>query len=233
MRTSDRWAFVCLVVGVAVILGAVQLSAMLDKPPEALAPEADFCPDRPGGAAHPETGYKETAAPYRGGGPHPVALVPMDADIGGLDIPATWKAAGAAPKVQLVGCVYQDIVASKAEKGRTCSYSALPAHLGYQLRSRSDRSSKVVEVSLLEARYTVGVYEAGSAKQVGRFTVPGAAACPSRYKLDSGGVIAQEPDPGKLRAALRPYVERPVNGRAAPRPEPCGTSMIRWCSEPG
>lgn len=213
MRKSDRWSFVALGIGVAVILGGVQLFAMLDESPAPRpAPKFAFCPDNPTGGARPGTNYEEVAAPYQGKGPHPVELVLMQEDVDQIDLPLAWKPGpnDGPPKVQVVACVYQNMARSP-EKRPTCLYSPVPGHL-YSLRTQRDLS-RAVKVSLLKARYVFQLYEAKTAKPLGRFEVAGAKHCPTQYRLNTGGVIAQEPDEEGLRKALRHYVERTLSLR--------------------
>ncbi|TDE36422.1 hypothetical protein [Actinomadura sp. 6K520] len=204
MRRSDRWAFAVLGVGVAATLGGVQLAAMLDDPPTPLAAESEFCPERPGGAAQSDTGYAESGEPYRGGGPHPVAFNLRYAEVGNVDVPDRWKPGqdGSPPGPQLVACVYQDTSDSRDEL-RECLYT-------HSLGSPVD-PDKATKVSLLKASYIVQLYEAATAKPVARINVPGAESCPAVHEAnDSSGVIFEEPDTKKLRAALRPHIERSV-----------------------
>ncbi|MFI0452807.1 hypothetical protein [Actinomadura sp. 6N118] len=217
MRKSDRWSFVALGIGVAVILGGVQLFAMLDDPPAPPpAPKPAFCPDNPTRGARSGTSYEEVAAPYQGKGPHPVELVLMQEDVEQIDLPLAWKPGlnDGPPKVQVVACVYQNMVRSP-EKRPTCLYSHLPGHLSHSLRTQRDLS-KAIKVSLLKARYAFQLYEAKTAKPLGRFEVAGAKHCPAQYRLNTGGVIAQEPDEEGLRKALRPYVERTLSAQPSP-----------------
>ncbi|GAA0563605.1 hypothetical protein GCM10009546_27320 [Actinomadura livida] len=127
MRRSDRWAFAVLRVGVAATLGGVQLAAMLDAPPTPLAAESEFCPERPGGAARPDTGYAESGEPYRGGRPHPVAFNLRYAEVGNVDVPDRWKPGqdGSPPGPQLVACVYQDTADSRRSTRRTTPAASL------------------------------------------------------------------------------------------------------------
>jgi hypothetical protein len=62
-------------------------------------------------------------------------------------------------------------------------------------------------VELFEAEYVFQLFEAKTAKPVGQLQVPGAESCPGSVEVNSRTVF-QEPDTKKLRAALRPYVER-------------------------
>lgn len=206
MRRSDRWAFILGGVGLVVILGGVQVVAWLDDSPAPPAPESEFCPDRPNGAARSETGYRETAEPYRGNGPHPVHLDLRHAEIGQVDIPDRWKAGsdGAQPKARLIACVYRDDTTPPQEI-RTCLYSHYVHSPDFPVDTRNAQ-----KVPLLKAGYLIGLYEAKTAKPVGRIQVPGADRCPMYYRVDSGGTVFQEPDTRKLHAALRPYIERLV-----------------------
>ncbi|WP_285580479.1 hypothetical protein [Actinoallomurus iriomotensis] len=199
MRRSDRWAFFGLGVGVIAILGGVELSGRLDDSPAPLAPVSEFCPDRPTGVARSDTHYRQAAGAYRGNGPHPVDLNLRYAKVGQVEIPDRWKPGSedTPPRPQLVACVYQDVPA-KAHKTDTCIYS---------------RSLNVpvaaTKVALFKAEYVFQLFEAKAAKPVGRIQVPGAESCPGTVEVNSRAVF-QEPDTKKLRAALRPYVERPV-----------------------
>ncbi|XRQ07256.1 hypothetical protein ACN3XK_63875 [Actinomadura welshii] len=203
MRRSDRWAFAVLGVGVAAILGGVQVAGMVDDRPAPLASVSEFCPERPGGSARADTRYAEDGDPYRGGGPHPVAFNLRYARVGSVDVPDQWKPGqdGAPPGPQLVACVYQD-TAGPREEVRECLYTH---SLGAPVDP--DRATKV---GLLTASYIVQLYEAETAEPVGRMDVPGAESCPAVYKTGSGGAILQEPDAKKLQATLRPHVERSV-----------------------
>ncbi|KAB2337995.1 hypothetical protein [Actinomadura rudentiformis] len=215
MRKSDRWSFIALAIGVVVILGGVQVFAMLDDPPEpSPAPKLGFCPDGPAGGARSGTGYEEVAAPYQGKGPHPVELVLMQDDVERIELPLDWKPGpgDGPPKVQIVACVYQDVIRSSGKR-RTCLYSRVPGHLRYPTQTDP---SNAIKVSLLEVRYVFQVYEAKTAKPLGRFEVAGAKSCPFQYRLNSGGVIAQEPDEDGVRKALRPYVERTLSPQRSP-----------------
>jgi hypothetical protein len=64
------------------------------------------------------------------------------------------------------------------------------------------------KISLLKASYIFEIYEAKTAKPLGRFTVPGDEACPGSVKADDRTFIGQAPDAAKLSKALRPYTER-------------------------
>ncbi|MGI5206702.1 hypothetical protein ACQEU6_34650 [Spirillospora sp. CA-108201] len=200
MRSSDRWAFIVLGIGIAAVLGGVQLSAMLDDSPDPPAPQSDFCPARAGGAARSDTDYKESGRPYRGDGPHPVEFNLRYSRPGEVDIPEQWKPGrdGTPPGPQLVACAYDG--SGPAKKTDTCQYSytwnaqVTPKH--------------TTKVSLLQAAYIYQLYEATTSKPVGRIQVPGSASCPMTYTAGSGEVVYQEPDAEKLRRVLRPYVER-------------------------
>lgn len=200
MRRTDRWAFVVLGVGVAATLGGVQLAGLLDDSPAPPAAESEFCPERPGGAARADTGYAEDGEPYRGDGPHPVAFNLRYAQVGSVDVPDQWKPGqdGSPPGPQLVACVYQDTVDSRDEP-RVCLYT-------HSLGSPVD-PERATKVPLLKASYIVQLYEAKTAKPVGRIKVPGAESCPVVHKADDSTAF-QEPDTKKLRAALRPHIER-------------------------
>ncbi|GLZ08117.1 hypothetical protein Acsp03_55830 [Actinomadura sp. NBRC 104412] len=205
VRRSDRWSFIALGVGIAAILGGVQVAAILDEPPAAPRPTSEFCPDGPTGAARTDTGYRDEAEPYRGAGPHRVAVDWSSAPDGRAELPEQWNAGMAAdgPKPRLVACVYQESVGTSG-KVRDCLYT------GHSLNVRAD-PEEATKVPLLKARYVVRLYEAKTAKPVGLLQVPGGPACPSTYTKGSGGSLFQEPDTKELRAALRPYVERTVN----------------------
>ncbi|MEU5879395.1 hypothetical protein [Spirillospora sp. NPDC047279] len=190
----------------AAILGGVQLAAMLDDPPDLPEPKSGFCPAQRNGTARAGTLYEETSAPYEGQGPHPVDVVPADSAVQRVELPRAWRpgADDAPPKAQLVACVYQNTAYGTNE--RQCLYSHLPSSLTYSLSDTSDLGAGAVKVTLLKTSYAVRVYQAKTARPVGSFDMPGAASCPARYKADSGGIIAQEPDPERLRVGLRPYV---------------------------
>ncbi|GAA3955040.1 hypothetical protein GCM10023085_41880 [Actinomadura viridis] len=206
MRRSDRWAFILGGVGLVVILGGVQVVAWLDDSPALPAPESEFCPDRPNSAARSGTGYRETAEPYRGDGPHPVRLDLRHAEVGQVDIPDRWEAGsgGAQPKPRLIACVYRDDTIPPQEI-RTCLYSSYVHAPDLPVDARKAR-----KVQLLKAGYLIGLYEAKTAEPVIRIQVPGDAQCPGRIRADSGDAVFQEPDTRKLHAALRPYIERSV-----------------------
>ncbi|MFF5261882.1 hypothetical protein ACFY4C_23335 [Actinomadura viridis] len=206
MRRSDRGAFILGGVGLVVILGGVQVVAWLDDAPAPPAPESEFCPDRPNGAARPDTGYREAAEPYRGDGPHPVYFDLRHVEFGRVDIPDGWKAGsdGAQPRPRLIACVYRDDTTPPQEI-RTRLYSSYVHAPDLPVDTR-----KAQKVPLLKAGYVIGLYEAKTATPVGRIQVPGADRCPMHYRPDSGTSIFQEPDTRKLHAALRPYVERSV-----------------------
>ncbi|MFG2007157.1 hypothetical protein ACGFNU_49210 [Spirillospora sp. NPDC048911] len=217
MRKSDRWSFVVLGVGVVVILGGVQVAAMLDESSPPLPSRSGFCPLQSTGAARTGTDYEEAADPYQGNGPHPLDLVLMHDNVKDdvkVDLPAAWRPgpADGPPRVQLVACGYQDMVHPQPKKRETCLYSHKPSprYLLYTDRDPPTKSdlAKAVKVSLLETRYVFQVYEATTAKPLGRFEVAGKKYCPTWYELDSGGVISQEPDTEGIRKALRLYVER-------------------------
>lgn len=203
MRRSDRWAFAVLGVGVVATLGGIQLAAMLDDSSAPPVPESEFCPERPGDKARSGTRYAEMGEPYRGDGPHPVAFNLRYAEVGDVDVPASWKPGqdGAPPGLQLVACVYQDAAVPRKEV-RDCLY--------WHFLGTPVDPDHATKVSLLKASYVVQLYEAQTAKPVDRIRVPGAELCPTVYKADSGGTIFQEPDAKKLQAALRPYIERSI-----------------------
>ncbi|MDL4816532.1 hypothetical protein [Actinomadura opuntiae] len=211
MRRSDRiawWAF-----GIVVILGGVAVSGMLaDPPPREPASVDEFCPPQPTGKARDDTSFKETADPYRGRGPHAVKLLFADANTGeGADeLPSRWQVGDTdvKPKAQLVACGYQDTAGTR--ETRVCEYvPETTARLYWQL-SGSTRPKNTTKISLLKASYVFEIYEAKTAKPLGRFEVPGDEACPWSVKLDDRTSIEQAPDASKLRKALRPYAERTI-----------------------
>ncbi|TDC75452.1 hypothetical protein [Actinomadura sp. 7K507] len=214
MRRSDRWAFAVLGVGVAATLGGVQLAGMLDDPSTPLASEYEFCPERPGGGARSDTRYGERGEPYRGDGPHPVALNLRYAQVGNVDVPDQWKSGegGAPPGPQLVACVYQDTTVPQKEI-RECLY-------WHSLGTPVD-PDHATKVSLLKASYVVHLYEAESAEPVGRIDAPGAESCPAVYKADSGGTIFKNPIPRNSRRPCAPTSSAPSRHDAAATP---GTS---------
>lgn len=203
MRRSDRWAFAVLGVGVAAVLGGIQLAGMLDDPPAPPASESEFCPEHPGGRARSDTRYVERGEPYQGDGPHPVALNLRYAQVEDVDIPDQWKPGqdGSSPAPQLVACVYQDTAGPRKEL-RECLY--------WHFLGTAIDPEHATKVALLKTSYIVQLYEAETAKPVGRINVPGAESCPTAYKVGSGDTIRQEPDTKKLQAALRPHIERSV-----------------------
>ncbi|MBW8481695.1 hypothetical protein [Actinomadura parmotrematis] len=197
MRRSDRWAFGILGAGVVAILGGIELAGRLDDAPAPPAPVAEFCPEKAGGAARSDTRYREDAAPYQGAGPHPVALGLRYA--GDVEVPDGWDAA----RPQLVACLYREGPA-RPQVVRTCLYS--------YVQGVPVDPEKAVKVALMRTGYTVQVYEARTARPVGRASVAGGGACPARHAAGSGGAVAEAPDAAGLRAALRPYVERAAGG---------------------
>jgi hypothetical protein len=201
MRRSDRWSFIVLGIGVAAVLGGVQLAGMLDDTPDLPGAESEFCPDSPGEEARSDTVYRDTAEAYRGNGPHPVALNVGQADVEQMDLPDGWMPGknDTSPRPQLVACVYPD-AATTPHKVRECRYT-------HNLNAQAT-SKYAVRVSLMKAAYVFRLYEAKTAKPVGRFQVPGEDACPATYTTNQGEAIPQGPDPAKLRTSLRPYVER-------------------------
>ncbi|GLZ04320.1 hypothetical protein Acsp03_17860 [Actinomadura sp. NBRC 104412] len=177
---------------------------MLGETPPALEPRSECCPDRPGGVARPDTHYRELSEPYRGDGPHRMELNARHAPDGLVDLPAQWKADTAAggPRSRLVACVYQESVGTRRRvKDRLYTHQSLNV--------RADPAD-ATKVALLKATHIFELYEAKTGKPVGRVRVPGDVPCPAHYKENSGVSIFQEPDVEKLRAALRPYVERSV-----------------------
>lgn len=218
MRRSDRIAWWTFGIGIVVVFGGIGVVGMLADPPPPEPPSPNtvdlFCPQEPVGKARGDTYFNEVAEPYRGNGPHAVRLLYVNANTGedADELPSRWTAddggsdAGAKPKVQLVACGYQDT----GRETRVCEY--LPESVARLHRQLSERPGALgtTKISLLKASYVFEVYEAKTARPLGRFTVPGDAACPESVKLDDRASIGQPPDAAKLRKALRPYAERAV-----------------------
>jgi hypothetical protein len=214
MRRSDRIAWWTLGIGIIVIFGGLGVFGMLTDPPQPFpAPVDKFCPPQPVGTARGDTDFKETADPYRGKGPHPVKLQFVDI-ISGEDageLPSRWQAgdAGEKPKAQLVACGYQDRAGTR--ETRVCEYvPEYTANMYWQLPGHT-RPENIIKIPLLKASYVFEIYEAKTAKPLGRFTVPGDQACPGSVKRDNRTFIGQAPDAAKLRKVLRPYAERTVS----------------------
>jgi hypothetical protein len=221
MRSSDRIAWWAFGIGIIVIFGGVGVVGMMADPPPPEPPSPAsvdrFCPSEPGGKARSDTYFKESAESYRGKGPHTVRLMFVDANTGeDADVlPSRWAASdevsdtGVKAQAQLVACGYQDRAGER--EIRVCEYvSESVARLYRQLSGRT-RPKNTTKISLLEASYTFEIYEAKTARPLGRFKVPGDQACPGSVKLDGRTVIGQAPNAAKLRKALRPYAERTVS----------------------
>ncbi|WP_433476322.1 hypothetical protein ACQPZP_04280 [Spirillospora sp. CA-142024] len=221
MRRSDRIAWWTFGIGIVVIFGGVGVFGMLADPPPPEPPTPDsvdkFCPPEPVGKARGDTYFKEIAEPYRGKGPHAVRLLFVDTNTGEDtgELPARWAASDEAGdadgkrRAQLVACGYQNTAGTR--ETRVCEYVPESiARLDWQLSGRT-RHKDTTKISLLKASYVFELYEAKTAKPLGRFTVPGDEACPGRAKLDDRTFIGQAPDAAKLRKALRPYAERTVS----------------------
>lgn len=221
MRRSDRIAWWAFGIGLVVIFGGVGVFGMLAGPPPPVPPSPAsvnvFCPSEPVGKARGDTYFKEIAEPYWGKGPHAVTLMFVDTRTGedAAELPSRWEANDEASatdvkrKVQLVGCGYQDMTGTR--ETQVCEY--LPeqiARLHRQLPG-STRPENPTKISLLRASYVFEIYEAKTAKPLGRFKVPGDKECPGTVKLDDQTSIGQAPDAAKLRKALRPYAERAVS----------------------
>ncbi|MGW2313269.1 hypothetical protein [Actinomadura luteofluorescens] len=218
MRRSDRIAWWTFGIGIVAVFGGVGVAGMLADPPPLEPPSPHtmdmFCPTEPGGRARADTYFKEIAGPYRGKGPHAVRLLFVNANTGEDtgEFPSGWTAddggsdADAKPRVQLVACGYQET----AQETRVCEYvPESVARLDWQLSGRTG-ARDTTKIPLLKASYVFEIYEARTARPLGRFTVPGDAACPGSVELDDRASIGQEPHAAKLRKALRPYVERAV-----------------------
>jgi hypothetical protein len=218
MRRSDRIAWWALGLGIVVIFGGVGVFGMLADSPAPLPASVDkFCSPEPVGKARGDTEFKEIAEPYRGQGPHAVRLLFVGTNTGedADELPSRWAASDEVsatddkPKVQLVACGYQDTAGT--QETRVCEYLPDPiARFHWQLPGRT-RPENTTKVSLLKASYVFEIYEAKTARPLGRFTVPGDEACPAKVKLDDRAFIGQAPDAAKLRKALRPYAERTVS----------------------
>jgi hypothetical protein len=215
MRRSDRIAWWAFGTGVVVILGGVEVSGRLADPPPPEPVSVDrFCPPEPAGKARGDTYLKEIAEPYRGKGPHAVRLLFVDTNTGqdAGELPSRWAASDgvsdtdAKPKVRLVACGYQTTAGTR--ETRVCEYVPESTARLYRRLSGRTRPRQTTKISLLKASYVFEIYEAKTAKPLGRFTVPGDEACPGSVKADDRTSIGQAPDAAKLRKALRPYAER-------------------------
>lgn len=193
---------------------------MLADPPPPVPPSPasvdEFCPPEPVGKARGDTYFKEIAELYRGKGPHAVRLLFVDTNTGedADELPSRWAASGEGsdtdvrPKVQLVACGYQD--RSGSRETRICEYvPESVARLERRLSGRT-RPKGTTKISLLKASYVFEIYEAKTARPLGRFRVPGEEACPGSVELDHRTFIGQAPDAARLRETLRPYAERTV-----------------------
>lgn len=217
MRRSDRIAWWAFGIGIVVIFGGVQVSGMLADPPPPEPPSPasvdKFCPPEPVGKARSDTRFKEIAEPYWGKGPHAVWLLFVNTNTGedANELPSRWEVSdtNAKPKAQLVACGYQD--RAGARETRVCEYVPEPTARLYSQLSGHTRPKYTTKISLLKVSYVFEIYEAKTAKPLGRFKVPGDEACPGSVKLDNRAFIGQAPDAAKLRKALRPYAERTVN----------------------
>ncbi|MBO2455172.1 hypothetical protein J4573_49360 [Actinomadura barringtoniae] len=217
MRRSDRIAWWAFGIGIVAILGGVQAVGMLDDPapPQSPSPASvdQFCPPEPVGKARSDTYFNRIAEPYRGKGPHAVSLRFADADTGDYSegLPARWEAneTGVKPKPQLVACAYQDTAGSR--ETRVCEYVPESTARLYSQLAGSTRPKNTTKISLMKASYLFEIYEAKTAKPLGRFQIPGDHACPKTVKLDDRALIGQAPDAVELHNALRPYAERTLN----------------------
>lgn len=221
MRRSDRIAWWAFGIGVVGVFGGVGVIGMLADPPPPEPPSPasvdEFCPPEPVGKARSDTYFKEIAEPYRGKGPHPVRLLFVDTNTGedADGLPSRWAAndevsdTGVRPKVQLVACGYQDRAGTR--ETRVCEYVPESIARLYRQLSGRARPENTTKIALLKASYVFEIYEAKTARPLGRFGVPGGQACPGSVKLDDRASIGQAPDAAKLRKALRPYAERTVD----------------------
>lgn len=216
MRRLDRISWWAFGVGLVVIFGGVAISGMLADPPPPEPPSPasmdEFCPPEPVGKARGDTYFKEIAEPYWGKGPHAVRLLFVDTNTSedADELPSRWGVSDTdvKSKTQLVACGYQDMAGTR--KTRVCEYVPGSAARLYWQGSGRTRPQYTTKIEVLKASYVFEIYEAKTARPLGRFTVPGDEACPFSVTLDGRTVIGQAPDAAKLRKALRPYVERTV-----------------------
>ncbi|MEU3625307.1 hypothetical protein [Amycolatopsis coloradensis] len=168
-----------------------------------------FCPTAQDSDATAET-YElpGRAAPYRGGAPHPLLVfdvrqieprdsagLRLDGDMedvtGETGLPPDWRATGATePGIQLIVCQYRHGVGDGEEIGRC-------------------RNALFTTAPVLAATFTYRVYEAATAKPLGRFDLPGTAyTCPEWMNRRSEQIptyVLPKPDPAALAERLRPF----------------------------